>query len=784
MASVSIILQKTPIHISVLRALSGSQKTLYSLPGAKGQESKLPHLKSQICLYSSDTDRERIARVLNHSTLLVQDGIDIEELPILIKRVTLNSFPFSSASSHTYSGDTFHNESDFNTTFEQDLRNCSTVNDIFKLLEVPSEKVRGVSASLALKRLHILKYLSMDWHQIHSFIRSAVMRELYNTVEQDVKHLPNNILISLVGCYLTAEGFSPVCIDAINFEIQSRLGDEVFSIEELLSLVNVLKMSKDTGMKHPSFNMGIKYPSLSVVSENSSRLLSNDDGEELQMKMQQFDKYSSKINPEIREEIRLKCLEIANNVWIHLISRYQDVNEHTLPLILQSVTAGKIQIINLLDRPLAKCWTSLSAEDVGSSLDNLLRLRVCNDGIMKYLGQWAYVNIHQMTPPLLLSFLNTFIHFNFLDENIVKVMERCLSLNGPLVQIDVVAMCVEYCRSCRYLSPLVMDAAASHFTQYADSYEPLHLYVVLRAFGQLNYLPPKSSAFLKKVESCLMERFDYLHEAELVEILGSFTFIGVIPKNFYSSVSSPEFRAKIHNSTRSGNNNPRDWLRLLKHAIIINEVQDVDKQMEWILGGKNIHMLFYQDNNSPAVSCVIVTLKYLLGDQYYHVLPFYACCAIYLDSDGLPLQVTKDDVGCTKIHGQITKKLVILLRSADQFTVNTRQLLGVHAQRLKYLTDLGFVPIEVATSNLMYLQRQSGTEAADLISYCLTPYINFNKLAETRVKDNLKHDRAFLNRMSHNFTPSTRKIKKLISVEDSGLLNSYRDVCKDRDEPN
>lgn len=72
-------------------------------------------------------------------------------------------------------------------------------------------------------------------------------------------------------------------------------------------------------------------------------------------------------------------------------------------------------------------------------------------------------------------------------------------LFGSQVQTSVIAMCVEYSRYCRYLSPLIMDAAANHFTHYGYSYEPLQLYAVLRAFGQLNYLPSQPEAFLKMV---------------------------------------------------------------------------------------------------------------------------------------------------------------------------------------------------------------------------------------------------------------------------------------------
>ena len=72
------------------------------------------------------------SNVLTTSTTMKQDGSVIEELPILIRRVTRDSYPFTS---HSYCGN-IRDESDFEKTFKQTLQECTTVSDVFKLLEV------------------------------------------------------------------------------------------------------------------------------------------------------------------------------------------------------------------------------------------------------------------------------------------------------------------------------------------------------------------------------------------------------------------------------------------------------------------------------------------------------------------------------------------------------------------------------------------------------------------------------------------------------------------------
>ncbi|CAG5126094.1 unnamed protein product [Candidula unifasciata] len=741
---------------------------------------KLPHLNSQIHLYSSGP--ESTANILSQSMLIFQDGVDIEELPVLVKRATSESFPFTS---HSYTGQQFQEETEFDTTFRQDLCNCYSVNDVFRLLEVPSDKVRGISASLALQKLHVLKYLNTDWHQIHSFIRSAVMRELYDTVQQDVKLLSNSTLISLVECYVATDGFSLMCIDGINLEIQSRLGDGILSVEELLNLSQVL--SKHSGINHKPSVSGVKISPVSIVSENSSRLLSND-GDEQQVKVDSFDKYCSKAGPQVRTEIHSRCSQLRDHVWVHLTSRYQDIDENTFAHILQALTCDRKNLVSLLEKSLAKYWISLSPEDVKTSLDNLVRLRANSTVIMTYFGRWAYVNIHQMSLPLLLSFLNAYIHFGFLNENLVKVMERCLSLKGQLIHTDVLALCVEYCRSCQYLSPLVMDAAASHFTQYAYSYEPLQLFVVLRAFGQLNYLPAQTSAFLKKVESCLWDRFDQMQETQLLEILGSFTFLDILPKNFHMRVSDHVFLDRIRRLNNANKSAAFMWLGILKNAFALNTSQDLEKNHKWLLARNVKYSPLYHDDQKTSLLAVRFTISQLLGHHHHHVLPVYGCCAVYLSSDGLPLKITSVDNSCV-IEGQVAKKLAILLRTSDHFTVNTQQLLGVHAQKQKHLHKLGFSIVEVRAGHFMYTWRHSFSAGASLIKACLMPHINFSKLKhETYLADkhfhgSLTKEDAFWSWRSNNgddliadddalFSGSSTSRKDGgVSVCDSGLLN-------------
>ncbi|XP_005101362.2 uncharacterized protein LOC101854645 [Aplysia californica] len=663
--------------------------------------------------YSDDAGK---FKVLTQSTMLMQDGNDIEELPILIRRVTRDWFPFTT---HTYSGGSIREESEFEASFRQILHDCSSVSDVFRLLEVPSDRVRGYSAAFALQRLHVLKHLNTDWNQIHSFIRSAVMRELYDTVQDDVAQLSNQTLISLVECYLAADGFSPSCMDAVNQEIQCRLGDSTFSVEELLTLANILKcVKKELSSKSSPPGMP-KTSTMTIAAETKSRFLSSN-VEESGKNAQYFDKFCAKAQ-ENREVSQAKCSSLLDDIWIHVGTRYSDMTEATLPLTMVTLTPENRSLVSLLEKPMQRVWPGLSAEGAMQCLDSLVQLKVYNPAILTQLGRWAYVNVHLVTPQLLLSFLNAFLHFHFLDQNLVRVIERCLSKRGVTVETDILALCVEYCRSQRFVSPVVMDVAARHFTQHGPSYEPLQLYAVLRAFGHLNFLPPQPAAFLKRVESCLSDRFSVIGADQLLEILGSFTFVGVLPHNFYRRISSDYFYSKVGDLKNPSKMSALMWLKVVKHAMALAWSPEVERRVAWVMGRRSKWSVFcYMDNQRIAIETLKSALSDILGERCHHVVPFYGCCAFYMDERGAPLPVSRSENGRPEPQGKVEQKFVIVLRSADHYSINTRQLLGAQAQRRSQLEQLGFTVIEVRAGEFRFY------DGPDFLKDILSKHVDFS----------------------------------------------------------
>jgi len=127
-----------------------------------------------------------------------------------------------------------------------------------------------------------------------------------------------------------------------------------------------------------------------------------------------------------------------------------------------------------------------------------------------------------------------------------------LQLSPPL-PLSLLQQNPEWCRSGTGLPGFSWKMAikralcccAGDFETNGSRCEPHELLYTLRAFGQLNYIPPNAGNFFSAVERILMSRFTEFDAASVLEMLVSFVYIERFPVNFLGHISSPHFLTQI-----------------------------------------------------------------------------------------------------------------------------------------------------------------------------------------------------------------------------------------------
>ena len=432
-------------------------------------------------LYQKSSSNTR--QVLGHSSLLLQDGLDVYDIPLVIRRLTSSEFPFSKLSCRT---EDIVKASEGDELFRKRLATCDNISNVFKLLEVPDEQVTAYSAAYALQRLCQLK-VGTD-SDLESFIQRAVLNELCDTIINDINKLENVTLANLIKCFLKSLNFDQTFINTVYEEVERRIVDSVFTIEELCELIELIASSAQGS------------------------------------------------------------ISLTRNVFIHLGSRYEQLNASNIKtafLALKYKGPDFSYLLPLWMKALRKCWWFLKNDDISAIMEVLAIENFHHLPTLSCLSKWMFTNVHTVNANQMKNILGSFNHFTYSDSHLKNALYRYLKVNILFIDGILIGMIMDHCLKQRKISKEIFNTVAVHVARGLDNFCALDIFYILRPFGQLGYVPSNAFEMFQAVEDCLIRRFSEFEPHMLIELLASFAFIDRLPLNFVSRIYAPNFFLNI-----------------------------------------------------------------------------------------------------------------------------------------------------------------------------------------------------------------------------------------------
>lgn len=415
------------------------------------------------------------------STILSQNEMEFQELPILVRLMDKSMIPFVS---YSYQGESVHSAAE-DVNFKYLLAECNSLKQIYELLNMPSKRLHGNSASATLVRMAELQRSDRNWDQLDSFIYKAIVNGLCHAVAEDASKLTNYCLLSLVPCYLLINDFSEDCTITLRDEIKKRIIEAQFKIPELCKLSAICCM---------------------------------EDGDQ----------------------------ELVDCIWAYINQQVTDISEDDIPIVLSSLPPTHKFLLPLFGKPFHKTWWKLNSTEIVMCLDNLVKLNTLQVSIMRDIGSWLFLNIHEVKEQEVSQCIRAFHHFNFYDGNLMSALERYIPAKNKQLHAELPAVVAEYCRCRRYFSPAILDAIAVHFCAKGENYQSSEVFLALRVFGQLNYLPQDGlPRFLLQAEKMIEKHFDNLDFGQMCELVCSFAFVEKISLSIVQKVFSYTFLSRI-----------------------------------------------------------------------------------------------------------------------------------------------------------------------------------------------------------------------------------------------
>lgn len=491
---------------------------------------------------SNDCDDEIITAVRHRGSgqaaILVQQGTEIQELPVIVRRCSQNDITmFCSNKRSLYDAKSVEFKNDHFTANKTDpsTAHISTSNDPTVFITSNPVSDCGIIIKL-LERCE-------TGENILKMIASLPETEL----EQDT-------LVFALEAILRIEPMEKLKLFEANSDQYQYLLDNFCRTCDTTILLNLLKELQS-----------MLFMNLSIERICDEILLRNSDGCLNIM--------------EICESIHrfVECHQYsgAEKFWSGLSDASNDINENNIKFVFEVLPKLKVSrkmVICILDRRIVEVFPLLKPDAVNDIMEVMKLCNIAgNINIFKSITRWININIHALNEAHLKQFVHCLSTLNYTDSDLENAIERFMKAKATKIKSQ--TLVVEFLRHLsqfRLLNPHILNGCSEFFVNELNNIDPENLRDFVFPFGQLHFQPSNAIEFWKNFENILDLHFYKLSASHIIDILLSTVYLKLLPVNFIDRVFNRIFMHGM-NSTASMSELPilQEKLRILDTAFSI-----------------------------------------------------------------------------------------------------------------------------------------------------------------------------------------------------------------------
>ena len=392
---------------------------------------------------------------IGQTSVFVQTGLKIRELPLVVKKVNdvlnisgMDKFKDvidvsnSSPSSH-FSGPVVLD--DESKEIVAGFNRVITVSGIFRLLEtIPAEEVTPPVAIHALKRIIDLEN--------NLNLRNSSYRETLAGVRREPEVPASN------------ETFLRIAFINMLLDIVYRCRDPRIILEGFQIV------SRDTFPgDQTAYKERIAEETLVCIAEGIFNLK-----QVCEAVVILSDFHSDK----------KKSHDLADKLWSGILDRADEINAETISSVfvtLPHLKQSRDIVLKLVESRVSDFWQEYRIGNIIEILKVLKDLNLCSDKVLKVISQWITVNVHTLKETELLAIIFCFHKLEYIDKPIIRTMEKYMKVRGVQIkERDLVATICDYCLDFRVRSKLILEGASEYFIEHGRSLSTPQIFSLTR----------------------------------------------------------------------------------------------------------------------------------------------------------------------------------------------------------------------------------------------------------------------------------------------------------------
>lgn len=236
-----------------------------------------------------------------------------------------------------------------------------------------------------------------------------------------------------------------------------------------------------------------------------------------------------------------KYRNCIDTLWVGLACKEQDIKPDLLVPLFRSLkyfqrSRSMVQII--LEKKLSEQWLKLTGSQMASILNCLYGKEPLKECLLS-ASKWASVSMTTSTDKDLINFIGGLRTKKYVDENVEQALARYVTTKSTETKDpNLIASIMGYCKDLQIRNPYVLAECGKYFMRHGMEIPPTLLSLILAPFGLLNLQPPVPTEFWKIFDEVMSVRFSDLKLNDALDILLSCTYLERYPNKLLDKVFS------------------------------------------------------------------------------------------------------------------------------------------------------------------------------------------------------------------------------------------------------
>lgn len=438
---------------------------------------------------SFSDDKSMKENQFSDSTIIVESGLNVHELPVVVRKLwNISDFDVKKPQQATTTSSDSHNYG----LIQEEFKQCMDLRDVFSLLS----KCTKITPNIALGAMERIYDLEKSPTAISlvtssnsiSIAKGAILDKLLRVI---IKTEDTQTILNILNTESTLmEPYKPKFSD----ELLLRVVDNRLTIEQLCSFVEFLMKNKS--------------------------------------------------NP--------KYLDTTDKLWVGIIERENDIDEHNIAKIFEILNAfksSKRPILTLLEQKFAHIWWKIKVPVMQNVLNVFLREKCISYQSFAVVGTWLYSNIHTLDQESMLDIISKLTRLNYSDVHVEKAIQKYMKLKGDRVDSHILIIGIlNYCQHFKIRNEVILNSCSDYFLANGREMPLSFLRSVIFPFGYLHFDPKNGSEFWALTEDIVDKEFYKMSTESVCSILLSSIYSSKYPLKFVNRLFSPEYLSRVSNS--------------------------------------------------------------------------------------------------------------------------------------------------------------------------------------------------------------------------------------------